>query len=454
MLEVINPATGAPIRRYPKMNELSALDILERVAASQAEWRETDFPYRAERMRAAADVLRGRSREFAELMTSEMGKPIEQARSEVEKCAIGCEYYADHAERMLAPETANTDAARSYWTYRPLGIVLAVMPWNFPFWQVFRFASPNLMAGNAGVLKHASNVPGCALAIEEVFREADFPHDLFRTLLVDDSAVAGIIEDERVRAVTVTGSVAAGKAVAEKAGALAKKTVLELGGSDPYVVLADADLALAAEVCAKSRLINSGQSCIAAKRFVVVDAVHDEFVERFVGRMSAAKMGDPMRDETDVGPLARADLRDALHDQVGRTVEAGARCLLGGEIPKKDGAWYPPTVLVDVSPGMPAYEEEMFGPVAAIIRAPDEEAAIRIANDTSFGLGAAIFTRDIERGEQIARDRLDAGSCFVNALVKSDPRLPFGGIKESGYGRELSDLGIREFVNAKTVWVA
>ena len=454
MLEVINPATGAPIRRYPKMSELSALDILERVAASQAEWRETDFPYRAERMRAAADVLRGRSREFAELMTSEMGKPIEQARSEVEKCAIGCEYYADHAERMLAPETANTDAARSYWTYRPLGIVLAVMPWNFPFWQVFRFASPNLMAGNAGVLKHASNVPGCALAIEEVFREADFPHDLFRTLLVDDSAVAGIIEDERVRAVTVTGSVAAGKAVAEKAGALAKKTVLELGGSDPYVVLADADLALAAEVCAKSRLINSGQSCIAAKRFVVVDAVHDEFVERFVGRMSAAKMGDPMRDETDVGPLARADLRDALHDQVGRTVEAGARCLLGGEIPKKDGAWYPPTVLVDVSPGMPAYEEEMFGPVAAIIRAPDEEAAIRIANDTSFGLGAAIFTRDIERGEQIARDRLDAGSCFVNALVKSDPRLPFGGIKESGYGRELSDLGIREFVNAKTVWVA
>ena len=454
MLEVINPATGAPIRQYPKMSELSALDILERVAASQAEWRETDFPYRAERMRAAADVLRGRSREFAELMTSEMGKPIEQARSEVEKCAIGCEYYADHAERMLAPETANTDAARSYWTYRPLGIVLAVMPWNFPFWQVFRFASPNLMAGNAGVLKHASNVPGCALAIEEVFREADFPHDLFRTLLVDDSAVAGIIEDERVRAVTVTGSVAAGKAVAEKAGALAKKTVLELGGSDPYVVLADADLALAAEVCAKSRLINSGQSCIAAKRFVVVDAVHDEFVERFVGRMSAAKMGDPMRDETDVGPLARADLRDALHDQVGRTVEAGARCLLGGEIPKKDGAWYPPTVLVDVSPGMPAYEEEMFGPVAAIIRAPDEEAAIRIANDTSFGLGAAIFTRDIERGEQIARDRLDAGSCFVNALVKSDPRLPFGGIKESGYGRELSDLGIREFVNAKTVWVA
>ena len=454
MLDVTNPTTGALIRQYPKMSELSALDILERVARSQAEWRETDFPYRAERTRVAADVLRGRSGEFAELMTLEMGKPIEQARSEVEKCAVGCEYYADHAERMLAPETANTDAARSYWTYRPLGIVLAVMPWNFPFWQVFRFAAPNLMAGNAGVLKHASNVPGCALAIEEVFREAGFPHDLFRTLLVDDSAVAGIIEDERVRAVTVTGSVAAGKAVAAKAGALAKKTVLELGGNDPYLVLADADLALASEICARSRLTNSGQSCIAAKRFVVVDAVHDEFVERFVAQMNEAKMGDPMRDDTDVGPLARADLRDALHDQVGRTVEAGARCVLGGEIPKRDGAWYPPTVLVDVSPGMPAYEEEMFGPVAAVIRAQDEEAAIRIANDTSFGLGAAIFTRDIERGEQIARDRLEAGSCFVNALVKSDPRLPFGGIKESGYGRELSDLGIREFVNAKTVWVA
>ena len=454
MLDVINPATGALIRQYPKMSELSALDILERVAESQAVWRETDFPHRAERMRAAADVLRGRAGEFAELMTLEMGKPIEEARSEVEKCAASCEYYADHAEQMLAPHPANTEATRSYWTYRPLGIVLAIMPWNFPFWQVFRFATPNLMAGNAGVLKHASNVPGCALAIEEVFREAGFPHDLLRTLLVDDSAVSGIIEDERVRAVTVTGSVAAGKAVAEKAGALAKKTVLELGGSDPYLVLADADLALATKMCAKSRLINSGQSCIAAKRFVVVDAVHDEFVERFVARMNEAKMGDPMRDDTDVGPLARADLRDALHNQVGRTVEAGARCVLGGEIPKKDGAWYPPTVLVDVSPGMPAYEEEMFGPVAAIIRARDEEAAIEIANDTSFGLGAAIFTRDIERGEQIARDHLEAGSCFVNALVKSDPRLPFGGIKESGYGRELSDLGIREFVNAKTVWVA
>jgi succinate-semialdehyde dehydrogenase/glutarate-semialdehyde dehydrogenase len=453
MLQVINPATGVLIRQYPKMSELSALNILDRVAESHAEWRATDFPYRAERMRTAADVLRGRAGEFAQLMTLEMGKPITEARAEVEKCAISCEYYADHAERMLAPETANTEAARSYWTYRPLGVVLAVMPWNFPFWQVFRFATPNLMAGNAGVLKHASNVPGCALAIEEVFREANFPHDLFRTLLVDRSQVSGIIDDDRVRAITVTGSVAAGKAIAEKAGALAKKTVLELGGSDPYLVLADADLGIASETCAKSRLINSGQSCIAAKRFVVVDAVHDAFVERFVERMNRAKMGDPMRDDTEVGPLARTDLRDALHDQVRRTVEAGAHCVLGGEIPEEDGAWYPPTVLVDVSPGMPAYGEELFGPVAAVIRVRDEEAAIKVANDTSFGLGAAIFTRDNERGERIARDRLEAGSCFVNTLVKSDPRLPFGGIKESGYGRELSDLGIREFVNAKTVWV-
>ena len=453
MLDVISPATGALIRQYPKMSDQSALNILEQVSQSQIEWRETTFPHRAELMRAAAAVLRGRAGEFAELMTLEMGKPIKEARAEAEKCAVSCEYYAEHAEQMLAPEQVNTEAAHSYWTYRPLGVVLAIMPWNFPFWQVFRFAAPNLMAGNAGIVKHASNVTGCALAIEEVFREANFPPDLLRTLLVDETVVSRIIEDERVRAVTVTGSVAAGKAVAAQAGALAKKTVLELGGSDPYLVLADADLELATDMCARSRLLNSGQSCIAAKRLVVVDAIHDAFVERFVERMKRAKVGDPTRDDTDVGPMARVDLRDALHDQVRRTVEAGARCVMGGELPEEDGAWYPPTVLVDVAPGMPAYEEELFGPVAAVIRAQDDEAAIGIANDTSFGLGAAIFTRDVERGEQIARDRLEAGSCFVNALVKSDPRLPFGGIKESGYGRELSYLGIREFVNAKTVWV-
>jgi succinate-semialdehyde dehydrogenase/glutarate-semialdehyde dehydrogenase len=454
MLEAVDPATGALIRRYAEMSVREAKDVLERADRAQRGWSETGFPERALLMHAAAGVLRRRSHGLAELMTREMGKPIKDARAEVEKCAAACAHYADHAEAMLAPETAATDATRSYWAFRPLGVVLAVMPWNFPFWQVFRFAAPNLMAGNAGVLKHASNVPGCALAIEEIFFEAGFPEDLFRTLMIGSGAVPQVLEDERVRAVTVTGSVAAGKAIAERAGALVKKSVLELGGSDPYLVLQDADLDLAAEACAKSRLINSGQSCIAAKRFVVVDAVHDAFVERFVARMAAAKVGDPMDEATEVGPQARVDLRDALHDQVIRSMAAGARCLLGGGIPDRDGAWYPPTVLTDVRPGMAAWEEELFGPVAAVIRAQDEDDAVRIANATTFGLGAAVFTRDVERGERIARDRLEAGSCFVNAFVRSDARLPFGGIKESGYGRELSELGIREFVNAKTVWVA
>ena len=453
MLEAVDPATGALIRRYPEMSERDVHVVLERADSAFEMWRRTDFSQRAHHMRAAADVLRRRAHEFAELMTREMGKPIRDARAEVDKCAGACAYFAAHAERMLAPESAKTDAAKSYWTYRPLGVVLAVMPWNFPFWQVFRFAAPNLMAGNAGVLKHASNVPGCALAIEEVFREAGFPEDVFRALMVGSHAVGAVIEDARVRAVTVTGSVAAGKAIAERAGALVKKSVLELGGSDPYLVLEDADLDLAAETCARSRLINSGQSCIAAKRFVVVDEVHDAFLERFVARMAAARLGDPMDEATEVGPQARVELRDGLHDQVVRSMAAGARCVIGGGIPDREGAWYPPTVLTDVKAGMAAWEEELFGPVAAVIRARDEDDAVRIANATVFGLGAAVFTRDVERGERIARDRLEAGSCFVNAFVRSDSRLPFGGIKESGYGRELSDLGIREFTNAKTVWV-
>jgi succinate-semialdehyde dehydrogenase/glutarate-semialdehyde dehydrogenase len=453
MLEAVNPATGALIRSYPKLGDRALADVIDRVAEGHKEWRAMGFADRSARMRAAATVLRDRAREFAELMTREMGKPITDALAEVEKCAGGCDFFAEHAAAMLAPVPADTEAYRSYWSYQPLGIVLAVMPWNFPFWQVFRFAAPTLMAGNAGLLKHASNVPGCALAIEEVFRDADFPENVFRTLLVDSAVVARILEDERVRAVSVTGSVAAGKAVGEKAGSLVKKAVLELGGSDPYLVLDDANLDLAADVCAKSRLINSGQSCIAAKRFIVANGVHDIFVERFVARMGAARMGDPMDPETQVGPQAREDLRDALHDQVTRSIRDGARCVLGGEIPDQEGAWYPPTVLVDVKPGMAAFDEELFGPVAAVIRARDEEEAIALANRTVFGLGAAVFTRDVERGDRIARERLDAGLCFVNAFVRSDARLPFGGVKESGFGRELSELGIREFVNAKTVWV-
>jgi succinate-semialdehyde dehydrogenase/glutarate-semialdehyde dehydrogenase len=338
--------------------------------------------------------------------------------------------------------------------FRPLGVILAVMPWNFPFWQVMRFAAPALAAGNVGLLKHASNVPGCALAIEEVFAESGFPPGAFATLLVGSAAVEGVIADQRVAAVTLTGSTSAGRAVARAAGDRLKKSVLELGGSDPYVILADADLEAAAEACATARLINSGQSCIAAKRFVVVDDVRAEFETLLTARMASAVVGDPTAETTEVGPLARADLRDELHDQVLRTVAAGARLTLGGEVPMGPGAFYPPTVLADVPPGSAAYTEELFGPVAAIIPAADERDAIRIANDSVFGLGAAVFTTDVQRGARIAADELEAGSCFVNAFVRSDPRLPFGGVKESGYGRELASHGIREFVNVKTVYVA
>jgi succinate-semialdehyde dehydrogenase/glutarate-semialdehyde dehydrogenase len=404
-------------------------------------------------MRRAAEILRNNASGYARLMAQEMGKPISGGKAEVEKCAWACDYYAENAERFLTPEVVETDASRSFVAFEPLGVVLAVMPWNFPFWQVVRFAAPALMAGNVGVLKHASNVPGCALAIEELFREAGFPDNVFRTLLVGSREVKSIIRHRLVRAVTLTGSTDAGKSVARYAGQALKKTVLELGGSDPYVVLEDADLDLAVETCTASRLVNSGQSCIAAKRFIVVEQVREEFERRFVERMAMAKMGDPMDPETQVGPQARRDLRDDLHRQVVESIERGARCLLGGEVPEGEGAFYPPTVLTDVTKGMPAYDEELFGPVAAIIPAKNERAAIKVANDSIFGLGAAVFTRDTSRGERIAREELEAGSCFVNALVKSDPRLPFGGIKESGYGRELSHFGIKEFVNIKTVWV-
>jgi len=449
-----NPANGQIIAEYEETTEQEVRDIIRRAHEAHRQWKRTPFSHRAALMKEAGKVLRLRAREFGELMALEMGKPITGGVAEAEKCAWVCDYYADNAETFLADQEVATDAGRSFITFQPIGVVLAVMPWNFPFWQVLRFAAPNLMAGNAGLLKHASNVPGCALAIEQVFLEAGFPADLFRTLLVPGRRVEGIIEDPLVRAVTLTGSTPAGQAVARKAGEVLKKTVLELGGSDPYLILEDADLDSAVATCTTARLVNSGQSCIAAKRFIVVEAVREAFEERFVASMAAAKMGDPMEEDTLVGPQARADLRDELHDQVVRSVAAGARCVLGGEIPPGPGAFYPPTVLTDVGPGMAAYDEELFGPVAAVIPVKDEAEALRVANDSVFGLGAAVFTRDLARGTRIAREELEAGACFVNAFVRSDPRLPFGGVKESGYGRELSPFGILEFVNIKTVWVA
>jgi succinate-semialdehyde dehydrogenase/glutarate-semialdehyde dehydrogenase len=452
-IDSVNPATGETVASYDEMTPEQVGEALERAHRAFLDWRRVGFAERAALMHRAAGVLRERADEYARLMALEMGKPIAGGRAEAEKCAWVCDYYAEHAERFLADEPLASDAAKSLVAYEPLGVVLAVMPWNFPFWQVFRFAAPGLMAGNAGVLKHASNVFGCALAIEDVFRRAGFPDGLFRSLLIGSDAVGAVIEHPRVVAATLTGSTPAGRSVASTAGRVLKKTVLELGGSDPYLVLEDADLEAAVAACVTSRLINSGQSCIAAKRFIVPRSIAGEYTERFVELMRGKRVGDPLDESTEVGPQARRDLRDDLHRQVEKSVAEGARCLLGGEVPDGPGAFYPPTVLADVAPGMPAYHEELFGPVAAIITVADEEEAIRVANDSPFGLGAAVFTRDAARGERIAR-RLDAGCCFVNAFVKSDPRLPFGGIKESGYGRELSHHGIREFVNAKTVYIA
>ena len=452
-LTSINPATGDPIQSYPEMSSREVGDILERAAREFAVWRRTPVAAHAPILKAVGAALRAQTEAFARLMAQEMGKPVTQGRAEVEKCAWVCDYYAEHAERFLAPEVIPTDAAKSFVAFEPLGIVLAVMPWNFPCWQVFRAAVPALMAGNAVVLKHASNVPGCARAIEAVFRNTGLPEGLFRALLVGSNRVADLIEHPLVKAVTLTGSTSAGQAVAAKAGMMLKKTVLELGGSDPYLILADAELASAVTACVASRLINSGQSCIAAKRFIVVESMRKPFEELMVEQMRVSTMGDPFDETVALGPLARHDLRDALHQQVLVSVQRGARVLLGGTIPDSKGAYYPPTVLTGVTRGMPAYEEELFGPVASIIGVTDEAEAIRAANDSAFGLGAAVFTRDTRRGEQIATEQLGAGSCFVNALVRSDPRLPFGGIKQSGYGRELSVFGIREFVNIKTVYV-
>lgn len=449
----INPATGETLRTYDETPSDEVERILQGAHDAYRSWRETSFDDRTERLRALGALLRERKGEFAELMTTEMGKPTGQAVAEAEKCAWVADYYAENAADFLAPVEVETDASMSYWTYKPLGVVLGIMPWNFPFWQVIRFATPAMTAGNAALLKHAPSVPGCAEALEQLYHDAGYPEALFRNLFVDTDTVGRLIDDARVQGVSLTGSVRAGKAVARQAGAALKKCVLELGGSDPSVVLADADLDATVASCVQGRLLNTGQSCIAAKRFVVVDEIREDFEEAVVRRMSAAPMGGPSDAGTELGPMAREDLRDGLHDQVRRSVDAGARLVMGGEVPDRPGWWYPATVLADVGPGMPAYSEELFGPVATVIPAEDEEDALRIANDTRFGLGAAVYTSDSDKGERIAADGLEAGNCFVNGIVKSDPRLPFGGIKESGWGRELSPLGIREFTNTKTVWV-
>ncbi len=453
MLKSINPATEEVIKSYKIMESSEVNSVINSVSDAFKKWSKTDFSLRSKLMQKAADVLRDQKEEYSKLMTEEMGKPINQSRAEVEKSAWVCEYYAENAKHFLSDEMIRTDASKSFVTFQPLGVVLAVMPWNFPFWQVFRFAAPGLMAGNSGILKHASNVSGCALAIEDVFVKAGYPENIFRTILLPSSQMESVIKNEKIEAITLTGSVPAGKSVAETAGSVLKKTVMELGGSDPYIILEDADLEFAADTCVTSRLINGGQSCIAAKRFIVVERVYDEFEKLFIENMKLKKMGNPFEEQNDLGPQASVKLRDELHNQVTKSIEMGAKLLIGGKIPELKGAFYPPTILTEVKKGMPAYSEELFGPVAALIKANDENDAIRIANDTIFGLGAAVFTSDKIRGEKIAREKLNAGCCFVNDFVKSDPRLPFGGIKESGYGRELSKFGIREFINIKTVYI-
>jgi succinate-semialdehyde dehydrogenase/glutarate-semialdehyde dehydrogenase len=451
----IDPTDGQELERHPDTTAAEVEDAVRAAHEAWLPWRETSFGERARRLRAMADLLEERSRRYAELMTREMGKPVTQAESEARKCAEAARWCAEHAEEALAPVPVETGAHASYWAYRPLGVILGIMPWNFPFWQVVRFAAPALAAGNAALLKHAPNVPGCARALEELLRDAGFPEGLFASLFLDDEATESLVDHPLVRGVSLTGSVGAGRAVAARAGRALKPCVLELGGSDPSVVLADADVEAAAESCVRGRLQNTGQSCIAAKRFVVVDEVREAFQERVTALLREANeaMGDPMDPGTRLGPMAREDLRDHLHDQVRRSVEKGARLELGGEVPERDGWWYPATLLTEVTPEMPAWTEELFGPVAVLIEARSESDAVRIANDTDFGLGAAVYTGDRENGERLAREALEAGNCFVNGIVRSDPRLPFGGVKDSGVGRELSPLGLRAFTNAKTVWV-
>jgi succinate-semialdehyde dehydrogenase/glutarate-semialdehyde dehydrogenase len=452
-IQTVNPATGEAGRSYAP----HGLDDARAAAAAAhrafLDWRRTSFEDRAAVIRKAATILRERQDQFAALMTEEMGKTLDDGRAEIEKCAVNCDWFADHAYEYLADQRVDIGGPEAFVTFNPLGVVLAVMPWNFPFWQVFRFAAPALIAGNGALLKHASNVPGSALAIEQALHDAGVPRDLFRTLLLPSSEVEDLIKDPNIAAVTLTGSVGAGKSVATAAGSVLKKCVLELGGSDAYVVLEDADIEAAAKVAAAARMVNGGQSCIAGKRFVVVREVLEQFESALTNAMRAYEIGDPRTEGTRLGPMQSVKARDEIHRQVSESVRKGARLLLGGKIPDRPGAWYPATVLTNVLLGQPAHDEEVFGPVAAIIAAEDERDAIRIANASEFGLGSGVLTGDIDRGRRIAAEELEAGLSFVNENVRSDPRMPFGGVKHSGYGRECSSFGIREFTNIKSVHV-
>ncbi len=453
VLQSINPATEEVVETFEEFSKEQIDAALQQAYEAQKRWRATSFSERAACLHGAARVLRAQKQHLAALATREMGKPIVEAEAEIEKCAWNCDFYADHAAQFLADEHVEMDLADSFVAFEPLGVVLAIMPWNFPFWQVFRFAAPALMAGNGAVLKHASNVPGCALALEGVFEQAGVPRGLFRTVLVPGSAVEPLIGDARINAVTLTGSSDVGERVASAAGRNLKKQVLELGGSDPFIVLADADLDGAVKTAVRARNQNNGQSCIAAKRFIVEEGVADEFTNKFAAAIEALRVGDPMSRDTNVGPLARGDLRDTLATQVERSLAEGARVVVGGTRPSGKGYYYAPTVLEGVTDTMPAFREETFGPVAAVVRASDPQDAVRLANDTQYGLGAALWSRDIDRARDLAR-QVEAGNVFINGMVASDPRIPFGGVKRSGYGRELGVYGIKEFVNIQTIVIS
>lgn len=448
----INPATDEVLASFDTWNQVQLGDALQSTASTNKAWQATPLEERCTLMRNAATEIRQQKKQLADIITLEMGKLITESEAEVEKCALGCEYYADYGPAFLKDEIIETDAGKSFVCYQPIGTVLAVMPWNFPLWQVFRFAAPALVAGNTGLLKHASNVPQCAMAIEKIFKDAGFPDNVFRTLMISASQVQSVIEDERVCAVTLTGSEPAGRQVAANAGANIKKSVLELGGSDPFVVLEDAELEHTVKNAVISRFLNAGQSCIAAKRFIVVESIAEAFIYAFKTQTEKLKVGNPMDKGTTLAPMARKDLRDELHQQVLDALDKGATAVTGCQPVDGPGAFYQPSILADVTPGMRAYNEEFFGPVAIVITAKDEADALRIANDSRFGLGGSVWTANAERGEAFARN-VQAGSVFVNGFVKSDPRLPFGGIKASGFGRELSHHGMHEFVNAKTIWI-